>query len=115
MRNLPVKVSEKEIDEMFKVADVDNDGKIGYKDFQKMVNPPKPPEKPKPTKAEFRTQFRVQSEDDLREFISHQEYQLEMETRLKVEEQIQDKNSVSVDVNASCYSESLFPSASQSP
>ena len=31
MRNLPVKVSEKDIDEMFRVADVDNDGKIGYK------------------------------------------------------------------------------------
>ena len=31
MRSLPVKVAELEIEEMFKVADVDNDGKIGYK------------------------------------------------------------------------------------
>lgn len=31
MRNLPVKVTDAEIDEMFHVADVDNDGKIGYK------------------------------------------------------------------------------------
>ena len=31
MRSLPVKVAELEIEEMFRVADVDNDGKIGYK------------------------------------------------------------------------------------
>ena len=31
MRNLPVKVADKDIDEMFSVADADNDGKIGYK------------------------------------------------------------------------------------
>ena len=31
MRNLPVSVSEKDIEEMFKVADKNGDGKIGYK------------------------------------------------------------------------------------
>ena len=34
MRNLPVQVSEKEIDEIFHVADVDQDGQIGYKVFE---------------------------------------------------------------------------------
>lgn len=41
-----------------------------FKDFQKMVNPPKPPEKPKPTKAQFRHQFQIQSEDNLRGYCS---------------------------------------------
>ena len=31
MRNLPVNVGEDVIDEMFSVADLDQDGKIGYK------------------------------------------------------------------------------------
>ena len=31
LRSLPVKVTDPEIDEMFRVADVDRDGKIGYK------------------------------------------------------------------------------------
>ena len=35
-----------------------------------MVNPPKPPEKPKPTKAQFRHQFQIQSEDNLRGYCS---------------------------------------------
>ena len=35
-----------------------------------MVNPPKPPEKPKPTKAQFRHQFQIQSEDNIREYCS---------------------------------------------
>ena len=30
MRNLPVKVSEEDIDDMFAVADTDKDGKLGY-------------------------------------------------------------------------------------
>ena len=69
MRNLPVSVSEEDIGEMFDVADTDKDGKIGYKvikiqfvlddkhvflqEFQAMINPPKPPEYPKPTKAQL--------------------------------------------------------------
>ena len=31
MRNLPVKVTEEEIEDMFAVADTDKDGKLGYK------------------------------------------------------------------------------------
>ena len=31
MRNLPVEVAENDIDDMFAVADTDNDGKLGYK------------------------------------------------------------------------------------
>ena len=31
MRNLPVKVAEEDIEDMFAVADTDNDGKLGYK------------------------------------------------------------------------------------
>ena len=50
MRNLPEKVSDEEIEEMFSFADVDNDGKISYDEFQIMINPPKPSEKPKPCK-----------------------------------------------------------------
>ena len=30
MKNLPVEVSEEDIEEMFSVADVDKDGKLGY-------------------------------------------------------------------------------------
>ena len=30
MRNLPVEVSEEDIEDMFAVADTDNDGKLGY-------------------------------------------------------------------------------------
>ena len=81
-----------------------------------MINPPKPPEKPKPTKAQFRHQFREQSEDDLREFIRQQEHQLELETKIKSEqeelvgslESKTEKTCFSVDVNPSIYSESVF-------
>ena len=31
MKNLPVEVDDNVIDEMFAVADTDNDGKLGYK------------------------------------------------------------------------------------
>ena len=31
MRNLPVQVAEEDIEDMFAVADTDNDGKLGYK------------------------------------------------------------------------------------
>lgn len=79
-----------------------------------MINPPKPAERPKPTKAQFRHQFREQSEDDLREFISQQEHQLEVETKLRGEqdelvdslESKTEKTCCSVDVNPSLYSES---------
>ena len=38
MRNLPVPVSEEDIEEMFSYADTDNDGKINYKEFQVICN-----------------------------------------------------------------------------
>merc|ERR1712096_336254 len=49
MLNLPVKVSDEDIDSMFSYADKDQDGKINWAEFQTMINPPKPPEPPKPT------------------------------------------------------------------
>ena len=106
MRNLPVKVSEKEIEEMFEVADVDKDGHIGYKDFQKMVNPPKPPEKPKPTKAQFRNQFQVKSEENLQQLTSKDltlinEINLQpVVSKVSVDKDI-DQLSCSVDANVS--------------
>ena len=57
MKNLPVPVSDRDINEMFKVADINNDGKIDFSEFKAMVNPPKPPEAPKPTKAELQNLF----------------------------------------------------------
>ncbi|XP_023347863.1 calmodulin isoform X2 [Eurytemora carolleeae] len=53
MRNLPVPVEEEDIEEMFTYADRDNDGKLSYKEFQVMVNPPAPPEIPRPTIDDF--------------------------------------------------------------
>ena len=74
MRNLPVAVAEDDIENMFAVADVDKDGKISYKveqvkikliiiqheysqEFQAMINPPQPPQHPKPTKAQLVSSF----------------------------------------------------------
>jgi len=53
MLNLPVEVSEVDIEEMFTYADQDQDGQISYDEFQTMINPPKPPEPPKPTLADL--------------------------------------------------------------
>ena len=39
MRNLPEKVSEEDIEEMFSYADQDRDGKLSYSEFQVMINP----------------------------------------------------------------------------
>jgi len=41
MRNLPVQVSDSDIEEMFSYADQDCDGCINWAEFQTMVNPPK--------------------------------------------------------------------------
>ena len=57
MHNLPVAVADEDIADMFAVADSDSDGRISYKEFQKMINPPKPPEGPKPTKQDFVKRF----------------------------------------------------------
>ena len=39
MHNLPVAVADEDIADMFAVADSDSDGRISYKEFQKMINP----------------------------------------------------------------------------
>jgi len=44
MKNLP----DADIDEMFAYADKNCDGKLSYSEFEVMVNPPQPPEVPKP-------------------------------------------------------------------
>jgi len=62
MLNLPVEVSEVDIEEMFTYADQDQDGRISYDEFQTMINPPKPPEPPKPTMADL-TGLRQQRQD----------------------------------------------------
>ena len=97
--------------------DVDRDGKIGYKvniktkntvffinydmkDFQKMVNPPKPPERPKPTKAEFRNQFQNKCEDVSKDLTSLQA-SFNIQEEPHQEAPSFDKDSCSVDVNAS--------------
>jgi len=59
MLNLPVEVSEGDIEEMFTYADQDRDGRISYLEFQTMINPPKPPEPPKPTLADLHTPVRA--------------------------------------------------------
>merc|ERR1719330_1778104 len=44
MTNLPEQVSEDDIEEMFKFADKDQDGKISFIEFQLMIKPQKPDE-----------------------------------------------------------------------
>ena len=48
MKNLPVEVSDHDIDEMFAFADKNKDGKLSYKEFRLMIDPPMPPSTPKP-------------------------------------------------------------------
>ena len=59
-------VSEEDIEEMFSYADKDGDGKISYTEFKIMINPPKPPEQPRPTLADLarRTQMEERKETD---------------------------------------------------
>ena len=52
MRNLPEKVSEEDIEEMFSFADKDQDGKISYAEFQVMICP----QQPRPDTAKGRVQ-----------------------------------------------------------
>ena len=53
MRNLPEKVSDEDIEEMFEFADANGDGKISYEEFQIMINPPKPREAPRPKLSDY--------------------------------------------------------------
>ena len=55
MRNLPEKVHDDDIKEMFDFADANQDGKISYEEFQIMINPPKPVEMPRPNISEYRS------------------------------------------------------------
>jgi len=48
MKNLPVSVSDEDIEDMFDFADKDKNGKLSYKEFEMMVKPQTPPELPKP-------------------------------------------------------------------
>ena len=81
MRNLPVAVEETEIDEMFRVADDDGDGKIGFEvvraihwlldnlltvfqEFCRMIHPPPLPKDKKPTKAEIASHFPEDREEE---------------------------------------------------
>ena len=48
MKNLPIPVSDDEIEEMFAVVDKNGDEKISYREFQKMINPPDLPLLTKP-------------------------------------------------------------------
>lgn len=53
MKNLPVCVSDEDIEEMFRFADKDGDGKLSYAEFKVMIDPPPPPEIPKPSITEL--------------------------------------------------------------
>ena len=54
MRNLPEKVSEEDIEEMFSYADKDRDGKLSYSEFQVMINPLPPLQPPRPDIGELK-------------------------------------------------------------
>ena len=76
-----------------------------------MVNPPKPPERPKPTKADFRTQFHDNS-NVLKNLTSLQTACDVQENPPRLEPEVLfpsfDKDSCSVDVNASFSSDPLL-------
>ena len=48
MRNLPIQVSEDDIEEMFTAVDKNKDAKISYREFQKMITPPDTPQPARP-------------------------------------------------------------------
>jgi len=54
MQLLPIPVDPMEAEEMFDFADKDKDSKIGWEEFQIMINPPPPPKPPTPHKEELR-------------------------------------------------------------
>jgi hypothetical protein len=57
---LPIQVQLEDIEEMFSYADQDCDGKISWSEFQTMINPPKPPELPKPTLADLAVKVKME-------------------------------------------------------
>ena len=64
MKNLPVFVSDEDIEDMFSFADKDGDGKLSYAEFKVMIDPPQPPEVPKPHITDLGLQPQVFSPDD---------------------------------------------------
>lgn len=48
MKNLPIEVSEDDIEDMFAAVDKNKDDRISYREFQKMINPPDIPQAAKP-------------------------------------------------------------------
>ena len=64
MKNLPVFVSDEDIEDMFSFADKDGDGKLSYAEFKIMIDPPQPPEVPKPHITDLGLQPQVFSPDD---------------------------------------------------
>ena len=53
MSNLPVPVSEEDIQEMFSFADKDGDGELSYEDFLTMIKPQQPPPQIRPSIKDF--------------------------------------------------------------
>ena len=63
MRSLPEKVADTDIEEMFAFADKDGDDKLSFDEFQIMINPPEPPEEPRPRAVQFGLTPQVVSPD----------------------------------------------------
>jgi len=57
MQLLPTPVDPEEAEEMFDFADKDKDSKIGWEEFQIMINPPPPPKPPTPHKEQLGGNF----------------------------------------------------------
>ena len=64
MRNLPEEVSEADIEEMFAIADVDGDGKLSYKEFLTMIDPPVPSEQGNTSGKKVTIQLPTNDQDD---------------------------------------------------
>ena len=64
MKNLPVFVSDEDIEEMFNFADKDADGKLSYAEFQIMIDPPAPPIIPKPSISDIGLPPQVNKQED---------------------------------------------------
>lgn len=63
MQLLPIPVDPAEAEEMFDFADKDKDSKIGWEEFQIMINPPPPPKPPTPHKDQLAGTFPMSPSD----------------------------------------------------